>query len=307
MNDLAVHIVKNSTVIEEMKIVLGGDDGFLLFPTANEITSAKQLQAIHTHVYYEFFFAVKKPITIVTENSSKSYESSVVIVPPNVKHFSCIDKGCDGYRIMVMPSEIKRVPKKTGLLDYVKTDEITAIPLSDEMKRFLLELNEIDFFNSYGRLKGQSILTLLFLEIGRVLKSEGSRLDGNTFNRYHYIDKIDRFVGKNYALPKVTLADLASELYLSCRQTSRIIKKEYDSTFVELINERKMMASTALLKYTTLTIGEIISALGFETENYFFRKFKKKYGITPLKYRKSFISQTTKEVNDEKVCDNNAY
>lgn len=282
---------KNSTRIEEMKIIAHGADGFLLFPTKNSVAEAGQMQALHTHVYYEFFFATQTPLTLVTDTGTKSFTNSVVIVPPQKKHFSCAEsKG--GYRITVTADEAKRIGGGLGLLDYIKKGEITALAMSEELAYYLDKLVSTDFSSGYGRAKGEALLRLLFLEIGVLLKTaDAKKLPVSVNNRYRNIEKIDKFIGLHYNQSDVSIETLAQELCLSVRQVARIIKREYGRTFVETLNDKRLTVAAALLKKSNLSVSDIIKELNFETENYFYRMFKKYYGTTPLKYRR----QTQKE------------
>ena len=41
------------------------------------------------------------------------------------------------------------------------------------------------------------------------------------------------------------------------------------------------------LRFTDTSVEEVSETLGFETSTYFIRSFGKRYGVTPLQYRKS--------------------
>ena len=203
---------ENSMLIAEMKILAHGADGFLLFPTKTKIADVSQLQALHSHVYYEFFFATKSPIVIVTESGIASYTNSVIIVPPEVKHFTCAE-GNDGYRITVTESDVKSIGSNIGLLEFIRKDSISTLCLEKELSYYLNKLVSTDFFSTYGRAKGEALLKLLFLEIGMLLKPmDGPRVVGSINNRYRNIEKIDRFIGTQYNREGVSIEMLAQEL-----------------------------------------------------------------------------------------------
>ena len=73
---------------------------------------------------------------------------------------------------------------------------------------------------------------------------------------------------------------------MSTRQVSRIIAKEYGCTLSQLVNDKKLDSAKMMLKNTDMTVGEIASAVNIGGENYFYTIFKKRYGISPLRYRK---------------------
>ena len=46
-----------------------------------------------------------------------------------------------------------------------------------------------------------------------------------------------------------------------------------------------MEAVCSALKNTSLSISEIESEAGFQNETYFYKQFRRKYGMTPNEYR----------------------
>ena len=274
MKKTAFENSKNSTLLAEMKMIAHGADGFVLFPTKTkrkELGEVQALQALHTHLYYEFFFAMGEPVTIVTATGAESVSHGVIIVPPSVKHFAVAESG-GGYRISVTESEVKTIGGKLGLLELIPKTEITPLKLNEEGEYYLKKLVSAHFFSEKGRLKGEALLKLL-----------PASVDG----RYRNVEKIDHYLGENYDRADAKVEELAEVLCLSVRQTARVLKKEYGKSFVELINDKRMEVAAALLKRSRLSVGEILRELNFETENYFYRLFKKYYGVTPLKYRKA--------------------
>jgi len=285
MDELKHQRSNNSTWIEDMKIIAHNKDGFLLYPTKRRVAEIKEIQAIHSHVYYEFFFATDVPLCIVTEKETRQFQNSVVIVPPKLKHFSCCE-GEGGYCIAVTAKDVKTIGE-VGLLDYVKKDKLTVLPINEQVAYCLKKLTTEDVFSRFGKARSEAYLKLLFLEIATLLFVKDDVITGETVDqKYQYIEKIDRFIGENYNKKEATVANLATELCLSVRQTSRVVKSEYGCSFVELVNEKRMSVAALLLEKSDLSVGDILKELNFETENYFYKTFKKRYGVTPLKYRK---------------------
>lgn len=66
---------------------------------------------------------------------------------------------------------------------------------------------------------------------------------------------------------------------------SRSIKKHYGVTVTEYINELRLNYAANMLKNSGMSILEICYDCGFDNTSYFHRKFKEKYGVTPLRFR----------------------
>ena len=85
---------------------------------------------------------------------------------------------------------------------------------------------------------------------------------------------------------KLSLDEVAEQVYLSKSYFCRIIKEELGCTFTEYVNQLRMERGKLLLTSTDLSIAEIACAVGFGEQSYFNRIFKKQTGISPGSYRK---------------------
>lgn len=94
---------------------------------------------------------------------------------------------------------------------------------------------------------------------------------------------IIRYVKKNFA--SITLSDLAVHFNYSPSYLSYLIKNYYSQTFQEMLTDLRMQEAARLLTSSDAGIMDIIVALGYTEKSYFYRIFKKKYGMTPQEYR----------------------
>lgn len=85
-----------------------------------------------------------------------------------------------------------------------------------------------------------------------------------------------------------TVAMLASQLNLSPRYLSDLLKQETGKTAMDLIQIFLVSEAKNLLNEGKLSINEIAYLLGFENPPYFSRLFKKEAGISPNQYKKQF-------------------
>ena len=67
------------------------------------------------------------------------------------------------------------------------------------------------------------------------------------------------------------------------------IKKETGMTFTNYVNDIRLNLAAASLKETDQSVSEIGASVGLTDTPYFCRIFKKKFGMTPTEYRKSFV------------------
>lgn len=85
---------------------------------------------------------------------------------------------------------------------------------------------------------------------------------------------------------KITLQMISDEFYFTASTISRMFMKYAGVNFVDYVNMIRMEKARDLMENSTKTISEIAEITGFESLSYFSKMFKKKYGISPLEYRK---------------------
>ena len=68
---------------------------------------------------------------------------------------------------------------------------------------------------------------------------------------------------------------------------SRMFKEKMNMTFSELLMNIRMKKAAGMLRDTDFSIADISEMVGYSSVDYFTKAFKKKYGITPSRYRGS--------------------
>lgn len=92
-----------------------------------------------------------------------------------------------------------------------------------------------------------------------------------------------------YEYKDLTLERLSERLGLSTRQTERLLKKSYGSTFRQMKSKARMAAAAAALLSTDKMASRIAEETGYTSAEHFCRAFKECYGITVQEYRKQAI------------------
>jgi two-component system response regulator YesN len=83
------------------------------------------------------------------------------------------------------------------------------------------------------------------------------------------------------------LSGLASQLYLSERQTRRIVKQFFGEEYKTLIIKQRMETAQILLKTSNLSLDQIAEKVGYKSYSGFHMAFVKAFGVTPGDYRKN--------------------
>lgn len=117
-----------------------------------------------------------------------------------------------------------------------------------------------------------------------------AELSGKTVSKFN--DVLDAYF-KNGAtelqgLP--TVSTLASQLNLSPRYLSDLLKQETGKTAIELIHIYLINEAKNRLRSNDQRVSEIAYALGFEDLSYFSRLFKRETGSTPNQFKKHLLN-----------------
>lgn len=94
-------------------------------------------------------------------------------------------------------------------------------------------------------------------------------------------------VAERYMEPDFSLDTVCSVLGVSNSYFSTIFKKETGKSFIIYLTDYRMDVAVRLIVETNDKSYEIGEKVGYLDANYFSYVFKKKFGVSPSKYRKS--------------------
>lgn len=152
----------------------------------------------------------------------------------------------------------KKIGEKIEILEY-KTD----------FQRLLAILN---ILNELGNTSEFQILNADHLSVETQTK-ENDR-----------INTIFNFVKENYHEP-ISLEEMASLTHMTVPSFCRYFKKVTNKTFVQFVNEYRMVHASNLLSENELSITDICFESGFNNFSHFNKSFKAFTGMSPSEYR----------------------
>ncbi|MCR6545037.1 AraC family transcriptional regulator [Dehalobacterium formicoaceticum] len=100
--------------------------------------------------------------------------------------------------------------------------------------------------------------------------------------------KAAEFIRKNFR-EKLTIDDIAQEVYLSPCYLSRIFKKSLGCTLMDYLAQVRVENARVMLKNPQYNVMQVAEENGFEDPGYFTRVFKKIEGITPSQYKQKAL------------------
>lgn len=92
----------------------------------------------------------------------------------------------------------------------------------------------------------------------------------------------------SHAVEPITATTVAEALNVTVRTLARHLKKTFDMTATELIQQERVQLAMNMMKSTQLTFDEITVRCGVGDPATFRKVFKRYAGATPLQYRKRF-------------------
>ncbi len=249
------------------------------------INTIEEVKDIHFHLEHELFFLTNGPLTVNLNTEKRVYEKGIVIIPAYIPHYSKSSKG--NFRLLVKfdKNDHETSSLYTLVLNLFNTQNIINLPLNENIIFYINELDKT--FNTEDGFQDEkitSLFTLLLTELMNLFNIKIKR-DSSLETEQKYVPIIDHIIHNEFD-KKIDLNYIASKLYLSKKQASRIIKKNFNCSLSELITQKKLSVACLLLTETNLPISKIISSINFETPNYFYTLFKQTYNLSPLQYRK---------------------
>ncbi|HTX74341.1 MAG TPA: response regulator [Rectinemataceae bacterium] len=93
-------------------------------------------------------------------------------------------------------------------------------------------------------------------------------------------------VGQHYWKPTLSLEITAKELQISPGYLSRLMKRETGHSFVEYLNCVRIKKATQLMNDPAARVFEVAERVGYRSQHYFSRAFRKVMGISPSEYKR---------------------
>lgn len=105
-------------------------------------------------------------------------------------------------------------------------------------------------------------------------------------NSESFIQLIQNYLELHYRQPDLTLEEVAAEIQLSPGYLSRILKQKTGFSFVDYLTRLRVKKATQLMADPAARVFEVAERVGYHSQQYFSRAFKKVLGISPSEYRR---------------------
>lgn len=156
----------------------------------------------------------------------------------------------------------------------------------------VFEVHDVDSRFFTDRIQSQEITDGLLIrhEIEKVLLAflagQEIQLEYNQYSSC--VVKAIKYINHHLSV-QLTVSEIAEHIFVSNSTLSKRFKSELSKSVGEYVNDTIMFEAGQMLLKTNLSILAISEKYGFSDQFYFSRRFKEKFGMSPMKYRKSII------------------
>ena len=158
-------------------------------------------------------------------------------------------------------------------------DKMPELPELDPEQTELLR-NKFNALPCFSADKLQAILNMLKTLIDYITVREFAVLQGDRLR-----SEIDKYI-ERHLTEEIRLPDMAKKLGRSVSTISQLLRKNYHTTFKNLVLEARLKLAEKQWRTTPdATVAEVAFAAGFRDQFYFSRVFHRLRGISPGKYR----------------------
>jgi len=278
------------------------------FPFAILRYSSQQLnQPMHVHDYIQIVYVLRGVCHHQLRGKLlKAGRGDLFIIAHQTEHSLCAIEGTEFEVAVVdfMPSLVQEYMRPYldtlhPLLEQLNIDRPLSadyqpwIHLGKEKQAFV-ELILQDMYEEYEQREvgyRQSILLnlarLLILIDRHSRKMKWKSAHRTSETGHSPIESVKRYIYDNYS-GDIPLEQAAFVANMAPAYFSHQFKKETGQNFVDFVNEVRIEKAMELIRRDTHTITSIGFQVGFRHLSHFIRTFKKRCGITPTEYKKTF-------------------
>ena len=252
----------------------------------------------HWHQEAEIIFVEKGSLTVNINSQSIVLNADCFYILPCKLAHSLVKSGKSVMWFMVFNPEMIRLayydPMLTKILDALQDTSLQIKPISSKKSKYFEE--EKRCYNTIRELVYTKNLTERLLvkakltELLVYLYQDGvfNHIEVNTSLEQVRAQKFKELISwiQDHHSGPLSIEDAASRMNFSNAYFCRFFKQITHMSFTEFVNDYRLTQACDDIMQGTKAIADIAADHGFDNESYFFRLFKKKYGVTPLKYRK---------------------
>lgn len=286
------------TICKDLSITIRGEGFFERDSTpvcVNEIINEK-ITPYHKHDYCEINFVLKGAVAEYIDGEKYVFhEGDVLIMNPNICHASHPVGNTAAYNILTSDSIIQNVSKLLSannptnyLSSLIKNPRylIFRNTQGTEIWDILISLKDIfcnkEYTVPFKKAKVKNLTEKLLIKL-----ADCNSLSYIAANRDLALNARDtlilKYITEHYN--NISLEEVAKHFGYSEQQIRRIVQKNTGLSYSLYLRSYRMTKAKILLESTNLPINKISHSVGFDSPEYFSRRFKTEFNHSPQEHR----------------------
>lgn len=244
-------------------------------------------QRPHKHFYMEFHcvFSGEETVTLPDSKQTLLLKPGTVLLLPRGVYHGATTNGKTTERLCFNFSIETNADEDSELARICRSITSPALIESAQIYSYLLQCRQLRklpvSFLSHTR-QGMLLLNIVFSILDELSPELDSRHE-EKHNRQKWI--IEEYIEHHFA-DDSGLEGLAEELFLSTRQTRKLVQKFLGEDYKNIIIRRRMELAEIYLQDADKTLEEIAWLVGYRSYSGFQLCFKQHFGKTPSQFRK---------------------
>lgn len=249
-------------------------------------SSADRKTIPHIHEYCEIYVNLTGNVSFVIEKNLYSVKSGDIIITKPYEYHHCVyHDDSDHLHFWIMFS-VNENPELFKFLTEKKSGHRNHIRLSEEKKQEFVAYCENLTKNSLESPISQMAVffkILSYIEEGM----EKYKVSNTNVSLPKSLKNILDYINKNFASIH-TINEVADKFYISISTLERHFKQYLSMTPKRYLEDKKLQNACLLLRQNA-SVTDACFESGFDDYSHFITIFKKKFDVTPLKYKKSMM------------------
>lgn len=235
----------------------------------------------HCHEWIEILYLLEGALTVFTADGEFEIKS--------------------GEAIFIGTRNLHKMHFKAGTIRFqtlfINVGFVIRLLKKDRLASRIFKILDVNKFRDYleiiianmnnnseiGKLRYRGALMLLLAELSQESTSE-SEEDYEKID--NLLEKIMKYMSSQYKTSEVSLDSTAKYFGYSPQYISTLFRKKLNMTFSDYLLSLKLSKAKFLLHNCDDKVIDIAFECGFSNDHTFIKAFKKKFGVTPLQYRK---------------------
>ena len=252
----------------------------------------------HSHDRVEIMYVTKGRCTIdVKQDKFKLVSGDMILVDANVAHRIIMEEG-EQCRMLNIEFHFEHDDTLPSIGMMVGKKFLTT-KLFSEAREYIIFKDGSDMYTYLnlivGELSGDASDAVIQLQAAQILiKLAGMYETLHSSKRVKtvvYVNRALNYINTHYH-ENIQAHDIAQHAGVNKNYLQRRFKESTGKTMSEYLSEKRMEKAKQLLEKTDIPIIDLCLYVGINSRQYFTAVFTKRMGMSPQKYRQSFINSS---------------